>query len=286
MLAALATPAFLVAFVAMRRRCVAGCWKRRQDPCRIEGHGPAAVRRSRRLAVRVSQRYPRRSRRCAPSRAARRRLTLRVGGHAERKHRQIDCADRQQRMPGRRDQRGAKQVPPRPARTAASCCDSDARPGVGRKARDHQQGDEQGPGHDQLPGAEDFLAGDQPEIDGTNASPAPTGAGTPVVEAGRLVRLFRDVDPRIVSRQPKRAATASARAAIQPNLRRLLERPQEHDQRRRSPEGDIVASASRARRRICFGREAAARCGRRSRRALRRTRSSRAPCPIRRLRQG
>ena len=54
-------------------------------------------------------------------------------------------------MPRRDDQRRAEQGDAGQREQPPAAADADAGPAVGRQARDHQRGDEQRPGHDQLP---------------------------------------------------------------------------------------------------------------------------------------
>ena len=94
-----------------------------------------------------------------------------------------------------------------------------------------------------IPAAEQLVAGDQPQIDRDERQPAPAGAGTPVLKPAALCGCG-PASIRALKRARRSAQhTASASAAIQPNLRRVLERPQEDDQRRRGAERDIVAQA-------------------------------------------
>ena len=76
------------------------------------------------------------------------------------------------------------------------------------------------------------------------ASPAPAGAGTPVLKPADLCGCSA-ASIRALNRARRSAQqTASASAAIQPNFGACLQRPQEQDQRRRGAERDIVATAN------------------------------------------
>src|SRR6185369_826050 len=164
-----------------------------------------------------------------------------IARQAEGNDRKIDDGERKQGHPGRHDQRCTEQGHSGQGEEPPIAADPNACPAIGRQARNHQKGNEQGPHHDRQPFPEQVVAGDEPQIDRYERKARTGRRRNARVEARRLVRLFRSIQAGIETRQPERATDRQCERRDPSETRRRLQRPQEEDQRRGRAERDIVA---------------------------------------------
>src|SRR4029079_13613970 len=85
-----------------------------------------------------------------------------------------------------------------------------------------------------------IVSADQPKIDRDEGQACTRGGGHDGVEVRGFVPLLYRAEPRVEPGQAQRAADRKRERGDPAEARRRLERPQEQDQRRRGPKGDIV----------------------------------------------